>query len=107
MNGLIYLDNDAVKQNASGAWSLNSGTGLVYADGNLTLNNNFVWRGLIYCEGDLKLNGTAWILGALVVRGNGQVTANGGATVLYSYDAIQNYLSKFGGKFVNLSWREL
>ena len=107
LNGLIYLDNDAVKQNASGAWSLNSGTGLVYADGNLTLNNNFVWRGLIYCEGDLKLNGTAWILGALVVRGNGQVTANGGATVLYSYDAIQNYLSKFGGKFVNLSWREL
>ena len=78
----------------------------MYADGNLTLNNSFTWRGLIYCEGDLTLNGSAWILGAIVAKGAGNVKFNGGATVLYSHDAIQNYVTKFGGRFTNLSWRE-
>ncbi len=107
MNGIIYLDNNSIKQDASGSWSLNSGTGLVYADGDLTLNNNFTWRGLIYCEGDLKLNGSAWILGSVVVKGKSQVTYNGGATILSSMDAIQNYVTKYGGRFTNLSGREL
>ena len=107
MNGIIYLDNNAVKQDATGAWNCNSGTGLLYADGDLTLNAGFTWRGLIYCEGDLKLNGNAWILGAVVAKGKTSVKFNGGATVLYSYDAIQNYISKFGGRIVNYSWREL
>ena len=107
MNGIIYLDNNATKQDASGSWSVNSGTGLIYADGDLTLNNNFTWRGLIYCEGDLKLNGAAWVLGSVVCKGKSQVKFNGGATILYSNDAIQNYISKFGGRFTNLSWREL
>ncbi len=105
-NGIYYLDNDATKQNASGAWSANSGTGLLYADGNLTINSSFTWRGLIYCEGDLTLNGNAWILGAIVAKGAGSVKFNGTATVLYSADAIQNYITKFGGRFTNLSWRE-
>lgn len=107
LNGIIYLDNDATKQNATGAWNLNSGTGLIYADGDLTLNNNFTWRGLIYCEGNLKLNGSAWILGSLVAKGKSEIKVNGGATVLYSGDAIQNYITKYGGRFTNLSWREL
>jgi len=106
MNGIIYLDNNGTKQDATGAWSLNGGTGLIYADGDLTLNNGFTWRGLIYCEGDLKLNGSAWILGSVVAKGKSEVKVNGGATVLYSADAIQNYITKFGGKFTNLSWRE-
>jgi Tfp pilus assembly protein PilX len=107
MNGIIYLDNDAIKQNATGSWHLSSGTGMIYADGDLTLNNGFTWRGLIYCEGDLKLNGSAWVLGSVVCKGKSQLKVNGGGTVLYSADAIQNYITKFGGQFTNLSWREL
>ncbi len=107
MNGIIYLDNNAVKQDATGAWSPSSGTGLIYADGDLTLNAGFTWRGLIYCEGNIKVNGNAWILGAVVCKGKSSIKFNGGATVLYSYDAIQNYISKFGGRIVNYSWREL
>jgi hypothetical protein len=75
-------------------------------DGDLTLNSTFTYRGLVYIEGDLKLNGTAWILGGLVVRGRTDVTMNGGATVLYSSEAIMIALAKYGSQFVTLSWRE-
>ena len=40
------------------------------------------------------------------MKGNGQVKANGGMTVLYSSEAITQALAKFGGQFVTLSWRE-
>ena len=62
---------------------------------------------LVYVEGDLKLNGSAWILGSVVCKGKSKITFNGGATVLYSADAIQQYITKYGGKFTNLTWREL
>lgn len=106
-NGLYYLDNNATKQDATGAWSGNSGAGLLYVDGDLTLNNGFTWRGLIYVEGDIKVNGSAWVLGSVIAKGKSPIKFNGGATVLYSSDAIQQTITKFGGKFVNLSWREL
>ena len=106
-NGIYYLDNNATTQDASGAWAANSGTGLHYVDGDLTMNANFTWRGLVYVEGDLKLNGSAWILGSVVCKGKSKITFNGGATVLYSADAIQQYITKYGGKFTNLTWREL
>ena len=32
---------------------------------------------------------------------------NGGATVLYSYDAISQYVSRYGGSISNLAWREV
>jgi hypothetical protein len=108
LNAITYLDNDNTGQNQSGAWGIHgvTGEGLLYVDGDVTLNSTFVYKGLVYIEGDLKLNGQAWILGGLIVRGKADVTMNGGATVLYSSEAILLALSKYGGQFVTLSWRE-
>jgi Tfp pilus assembly protein PilX len=108
LNANIYLDNDGTVQNDSGDFHVTgNGSGLLYVDGDLTINANFTWRGLIYVEGDVKLNGTAWILGSLLVKGQTEVKFNGGATILYSYDAISQYVSKYGGSISNLAWREL
>jgi len=108
INAITYLDNDGIAQNQSGGWAFHGadGEGMLYVDGDLTLNSTFTYRGLVYIEGDLKLNGTAWILGGLVVRGRTDVTMNGGATVLYSSEAIMIALAKYGSQFVTLSWRE-
>lgn len=108
LNANIYLDDDATVQNQSGDFHVTgTGSGLLYVDGDLTMNAGFTWRGLIYVEGDVKLNGHSWILGSLLVKGKTQVKFNGGATILYSYDAISQYISKYGGSVSNLSWREL
>ena len=40
------------------------------------------------------------------LRGKTDVKMNGGATVLYSSEAILIALAKYGGQFVTLSWRE-
>ena len=37
---------------------------------------------------------------------NGNLTANGNATILYSKDAITENIAKYGGQVVTLSWRE-
>ena len=76
-------------------------------DGDLTLNSTITFRGLIYVEGDLKLNGQAWILGGVIVKGKTSVKMNGGATILYSSEAISRALARYGGQFVTLNWREL
>ncbi len=109
LNGIVYIDNDAVmgNQSASAAFHGATGEGLLYVDGNLTLNAGFTYTGLIYVEGDLKLNGQAWILGAMVVRGVSTIKMNGGATILYSSDAITQKLGQYGGAYTTLSWREL
>lgn len=108
MNGINYIDNNTVTQDKSASLALHDveGEGLLYVDGNLSLNSGFVYRGMIYVEGDLEINGHAWVLGGVIVKGNGQVKANGGMTVLYSSEAITQALAKFGGQFVTLSWRE-
>jgi Tfp pilus assembly protein PilX len=109
INGLVYIDNDVIMGNQSTSTSYHNATGegMLYVDGDLTLNAGFVYTGLIYVEGDLKLNGQAWILGGVVVRGStSSIKMNGGATILYSKDAIDQQLSKYGGQFTTLSWRE-
>jgi Tfp pilus assembly protein PilX len=107
-NGIFNLDNDGIMGNQSGQFEFHNvdGEGFIYCDGDLTLNSDFSFKGLIYVEGDLKLNGNAWILGGLVVRGRTGLKTNGGATLLYSEDAIKQTLSKYGGQMVTLSWRE-
>lgn len=108
-NGILYLDNNSVTQDQSGSYAFNGGTGsgFLYVDGSLTLNSTFNYRGFIYVEGNLKLNGQAWILGGLVVRGKTELKNNGGATVLYSYDGIQQSIARYTGRFITLSWREM
>jgi cytoskeletal protein CcmA (bactofilin family) len=81
---------------------------MMYVDGNIHINGNFTYRGLMYVEGDLDINGDCWILGAVVVRGVTRLNlANGSCIILYSRDAITQNISKYGGQFVNLSWREI
>jgi type IV pilus assembly PilX-like protein len=108
-NGIYYLDNNGVKQDQSGSWAFSGGNGdgFLYCDGDLQLNGNFTYKGLIYVEGDFKVNGNIWILGGLVVNGKTVVKiANGSATILYSGDAIQQTLTKYGGNMRMLTWRE-
>ena len=107
--GIYYLDNNSVKQDGSGSWAFNGGNGdgFLYCDGDLQLNGNFTFKGLIYCEGDLKINGNVWLLGGLVVNGKTVCKiANGSAIILYSADAIQQTLTKYGGNMRMLTWRE-
>ena len=106
--GIFHLDNNATGQDQSGSFEIDGGTneGLLYVDGDLTLNDNVIYHGLIYVEGDLKLNGHAWILGTVIVRGKTEVKNNGGATLLYSWDAVQTALFRYGGQFATLSWLE-
>jgi hypothetical protein len=108
--GIYYLDNNGTTQDQSGnfAYHGGDGDGLLYIDGDMTLNGNFNFKGLVYIEGDLQINGVCWILGGLVVKGVTTIKiANGDCTVLYSEDAISQNISKYGGQFVNIAWREI
>jgi Tfp pilus assembly protein PilX len=108
--GLIYLDNDGITQNQSGGYAYQGGNGegLLYVDGDLHINGNFTFKGMIYVEGNLDINGTCWILGGIIVRGKSRLgIANGTFTCLYSSDAISQEISKYGGQFTRLSWREV
>jgi Tfp pilus assembly protein PilX len=109
LDGVIYLDNNGTTQDDSWSGSVGglTGSGMLYVDGDLTMNAGFNYRGLIYVEGDIKLNGQAWVLGGLIVKGATKIQINGGATVLYSSDSIQQNIAKAKGQFVTLSWREL
>ena len=108
--GIHYLDNNGITQDQSGSFSVSTGNGegLLYVDGDLTINGNFTFRGMIYVEGDLDINGNSWILGALIVKGRSRIKlANGDMTVLYGRDAVSQNLAKYGGQFLTLSWMEL
>jgi hypothetical protein len=107
-NGLFYVDNNGVTQDASEDMAVHSvnGEGFLYVDGDLTVNAGFHYKGLIYVEGNFKINGNCWILGCIVVNGDTEITANGAMTLLFSRDAVENMLTKYGGQFVTLSWRE-
>ena len=108
--GIFYLDNDNVKQNATGNFTYNGGDGegFLYVDGDLRINGSFTYRGMIYVEGDLTINGNSWILGGIVVKGKATVRiANGSAIVLYSSETIQQKISKYGGNIRTIAWREL
>jgi type IV pilus assembly protein PilX len=108
LTGIYYVDNNNVTQDQSADYKLQSvdGEGFLYVDGNLHISSNFHYVGLIYVEGDFDINGNAWVLGGVIVNGKTTITANGGMTLLYSSDAITQSISKYGGQFVTLSWRE-
>ncbi len=107
-NGLYYIDNNTTVQDHSADVAFHSvnGEGFLYVDGDLHLNAGFHFKGIMYVEGNLDINGQAWILGGVIVKGDTNIKANGGMTILYSSDAIAQALSKYGGQFVTLSWRE-
>src|SRR6185436_5343112 len=97
LKGLVYIDNDGIPQNQSGSWGITStsGEGLLYVDGDLNLTGPFTYKGLVYIEGNLASSGHIWVLGAIVARGRSGVKLTGGASLLYSEEAIQLAISKF------------
>ncbi len=106
--GILYIDNNHIAQDRSGSFGIQGGAGegLLYVDGDLTLNGDSSFLGVIYVEGDIRFNGTSWVLGAMIVRGKTSIKVNGGSTVLYSSEAIQQSLTKYGGQAITLSWRD-
>ena len=109
LNGIVYLDNDAIGQNRSGSWSMSgsNGEGFLYVDGDMNMTGAFTYKGLIYIEGSLSFSSQSWILGGVVEHGEGAgLKISGGATVLYSSETVELELGKFGGRFGTLSWRE-
>jgi hypothetical protein len=105
MEGVVYVNGDAT---GSEKFNTNSGSGLIYVNGDMDLAGTLVWRGFIYVEGDCRFTGTAWVLGAMVVRGT--TTSNafsaGNSTVLYSRDAVQTYVGR-ALPFITLAWSEM
>ena len=100
LDGITYLKGDS-KVNANTA-----GSGLLYCTGDLTINGTLAYKGLIYCEGDVMVVGNCWVLGSIVVRGRSDFnTSAGNAGVLYSSEAISNYIGMYMPMIV-LSWRE-
>ncbi|NNE43447.1 MAG: hypothetical protein HKN12_04510, partial [Gemmatimonadetes bacterium] len=104
MDGIVVVSGDAT---SGEKFNGNVGRGLLYVDGDLDISGNFEWSGFVYCEGNCTITGTAWILGAVAVRGTTTTNAfaAGNSTVLYSRDAINVYV---GGrmKFQTLAWSE-
>ena len=101
LDGITYIQGDATLGGNI------VGSGLLYITGDFTGNGDVVFKGLIYVEGDVKLNGSAWILGSLIVSGTTDYNFSAGtAGVLYSEDAIKNYLGQ-AMPMILLSWREL
>jgi len=78
---------------------------MLYADGNLRLGD-FTYVGLIEVEGDLTVAGNVWILGAVVVQGTVTFELGSRCAVLWSADALQQKISRYGGELVTLSRRE-
>jgi Tfp pilus assembly protein PilX len=107
--GLVYLDNNSTPGDQSGSFSFSGGDGegMLYVDGDLTLNGNFHYRGMIYVEGNLFINSWSWILGSVIVRGKSAMSWHSNGTILYSSDAVVQKLSKYSGQYTTLSWREL
>lgn len=104
MDGIVIVDGDAT---GGERFNGNVGQGLIYVDGDMEINGNFVWKGFIFCEGDCTITGTAWILGAIAVRGvtTEDAFAAGNSTVLYSRDAISTLVGAQMG-YQTLAWNE-
>jgi len=109
LDGIYFMDNNNTTGDASGGYTFHGeGSGMLYVDGDATFNAGFVYRGLIYVEGNVMLNGHMWVLGAMVVKGQttSKIQFNGGATILYSEDAVKQNIAKQRGEFVTLTWHE-
>ncbi|GJM44609.1 MAG: hypothetical protein DHS20C21_14510 [Gemmatimonadota bacterium] len=103
MNGIVVVEGDAT---SGEKFNGNTGTGLIYVNGDMDIGGNFQWRGLIYVEGDCKIVGTGWLLGAMIVRGSTtDAFAAGNSTILFSQEAISTYVGMNLG-YQTLAWSE-
>jgi hypothetical protein len=104
MDGIVIVDGDAT---GGERFNGNKGQGLIYVSGNMNIAGNFEWKGLTYVEGDCRVTGTAWILGAICVRGEtDDAFSAGNSTVLFSRDAIYSFVGR-NFDYQTLAWSEL
>jgi hypothetical protein len=100
-DGITYVQGDAQIQ------SNYVGSGLLYVTGDLKASGGWEFKGLIFVEGDLFVTGTPWVLGTVIVRGTSDYNfSSGNAGILYSSEALTNYLSD-ATPMNMLSWREM
>lgn len=110
LHGITHLDNDGVRQNRSGTFSIpgGDGAGMIYVDGDLRIDGDLTFRGVIYVEGQLRIDAHLWVLGTVVAGRKLEINSKDvGSAVLYSSDAIEENLSKYGNEYTTLSWREI
>ena len=63
---------------------------------------------MIYVEGQLRIDAHLWVLGTVVAGRKLEINSKDvGSAVLYSSDAIEENLSKYGNEYTTLSWREI
>jgi len=100
--GIIYIDGDLSISNSTP--DNNDAWGLMYVTGDLSVTQ-LDFKGLIYVEGEIKITGHCWILGSVAVANSGGATpsGSGGATVLYSSEALDQKVGQ-SMKFYILSW---
>ncbi|HEY3190859.1 MAG TPA: hypothetical protein VGJ70_25430 [Solirubrobacteraceae bacterium] len=83
------------------------GEGLLVVEGDLTIRDGFAYRGLVYATGRVVVDGSCWVLGAVVAGRDVVIGSRGGScAVLYSRDAIERGVDRFGTRLVLLSRRE-
>jgi hypothetical protein len=103
LDGITVIDGDVQITGQQ------EGTGLLYVRGNLRIGGGFAWRGLVYVEGTLENHGNTWILGGVVVRGDGALSVDFGSgtpTILYSRDMLTQAL--LGSMdYIVLNWKEI
>ncbi len=110
-SGITYLSKKGDKpQQGTQNFKFKGGSadGFMYVNGDLEISGDFVFRGLIYVEGTVNFKGTGWILGAIVVADHGSAKSShkNQLTILKSYDAVSQFISKARSPFVTLNWRE-
>ena len=106
--GIVYLDNNGTAQDQSGSFTFTGGDGdgFLYVDGDLNLNGNFHFKGLIYAEGNITVNANAWVLGGVIERGKSPHDNHANGTFLYSRDSIIENIGRYGA-YATISWREV
>ncbi len=110
--GLTYVDRPGGKpHDGKGKFEWKggfNGDGILYVNGDFKVKGDFTFRGLIYVNGLFEIEGVAWILGGVVAQ-EVKLTGKKGSerTILRSDQAVAQNISKGGGLFATLSWREL
>jgi Tfp pilus assembly protein PilX len=83
------------------------GEGLLYVEGDLTIRDDFTYRGLVYATGQIVVDGSCWVLGSMMAEKGVVIASRSGTSAfLYSREAIEDGVGRYGTRFVRLSWRE-
>jgi len=98
LTGDIIINNEDLKVPAYG---------ILFIDGNLSINGNVEWNGLIVTTGDTSIgNGTANINGSLVTGDGADVDITGAIVIQYDCESLAKMFDTFSG-YRMTSWRQM